>query len=196
MTDSLGQIQVHRKRGDEPIHDDGQPVGPTVGDYWQWAHSDVLSNTERGILAEYIVATALGVENENRSRWDAYDLEVEGICVEVKSSAYIQTWKQDHFSALIFGIAPTYYWNPATNAYEGDKRRQADVYVFCVLANKDQKSIDPLDVSQWDLYVLGTEVLNRRVGAQKRIGLEAIRSLEARAARFEGVRDAVFDAAG
>ena len=114
----------------------------------------------------------------------------------MKSSAYIQTWKQDRFSALTFGIAPTYYWNPATNAYEGEQRRQADVYVFCVLSHKDQSSIDPLDVSQWDFYVLGTEVLNRRVGAQKRIGLEAIRSQGARAVRFGGVRDAVFDAAG
>ena len=61
MTDSLGLIQAERKRGDEQIHHSGQPIGSTVGDYWQWACSDLLMNTERGVLAEYLVALALGV---------------------------------------------------------------------------------------------------------------------------------------
>ncbi len=28
----------------------------TIVDCWQWAYSDLISNTERGVLAEYLVA--------------------------------------------------------------------------------------------------------------------------------------------
>ncbi len=32
----------------------------TIVDCWQWAYSDLISNTERGVLAEYLVAKAVG----------------------------------------------------------------------------------------------------------------------------------------
>lgn len=42
--------------------------------FWKWAFSDFLSNTLRGVLAEFIVATALGCAHRPRTEWDAYDL--------------------------------------------------------------------------------------------------------------------------
>jgi hypothetical protein len=36
-------------------------VGLTVADFWGWSRSDLLDNTERGVLAELIVAAALGI---------------------------------------------------------------------------------------------------------------------------------------
>lgn len=62
--------------------------------FWQWSASDLVSNTMRGVLAEYIVALAMGIDTEEgvRREWDAYDLLFEGkIEVEVKSAAYIQS---------------------------------------------------------------------------------------------------------
>ena len=38
--------------------------GVTVGDFWQWAYSDILSNRNRSIFAEYIVGVALGQRSE------------------------------------------------------------------------------------------------------------------------------------
>ena len=35
--------------------------GSTVGDFWAWAYSDVLENTARGIFAEFLVGSALGI---------------------------------------------------------------------------------------------------------------------------------------
>ncbi len=46
----------------------------TVCDYWTWAFSDVLGNTERGVLAEYFVALALKVDHTPRKNWLPYDL--------------------------------------------------------------------------------------------------------------------------
>ena len=48
----------------------------TVCDFWQWAFSDLLQNTTRGILAEYIVALLLGNDCQIRNPWSAYDLKL------------------------------------------------------------------------------------------------------------------------
>jgi hypothetical protein len=33
-------------------------LGATVGDFWSWAYSDLLSNTDRAVFAEFVVGTA------------------------------------------------------------------------------------------------------------------------------------------
>ena len=68
----------------------------------------------------------------------------DGIKIEVKSAAYVQSWKQKRLSRLVFGIAPTLAWDPLTDEFDKEKRSNSDVYVFCVLAHKDQETIDPL----------------------------------------------------
>lgn len=37
----------------------GEDTGLSVVDFWSWAYSDLLNNTDRGVLAEYIVYSAL-----------------------------------------------------------------------------------------------------------------------------------------
>jgi hypothetical protein len=49
-------------------------LGVTVGDFWAWAYSDILNNTDRAIFAEFVVGTALGVTDAPRVEWDAVDL--------------------------------------------------------------------------------------------------------------------------
>ena len=50
----------------------------TVCDFWTWAYSDILSNRNRGIFAEYIVSHALSADTEARLEWDAYDCFYRG----------------------------------------------------------------------------------------------------------------------
>lgn len=61
----------------------------TVADFWKFALSDLRMNNARGYLAEFLVAKALGLQSVRRVEWDAYDLLLDGIRVEVKSSAYL-----------------------------------------------------------------------------------------------------------
>lgn len=70
----------------------------TVNDFWSWAYSDILSNRNRSILAEFVVATALGEFNNPRVEWDAVDLRYRDKKIEVKSAAYIQSWHQTKLS--------------------------------------------------------------------------------------------------
>jgi hypothetical protein len=63
-----------------------------VGDFWSWAYSDILSNTDRAVFAEFVVGTALGVTDVPSVGWDAVDLRYVDKTIEVKISAYIQSW--------------------------------------------------------------------------------------------------------
>lgn len=187
---------IHAKQlnGAEPILDDnGKPVATTL-DFWRWAYSDLLGNTERGAVAEYLVASALGISREDRISWNSYDLlSKEGIKVEVKASAYIQTWGQERLSEIRFGIQPTFAWNAETNVYDTVMRRQSDIYVFCLLKHTDQETINPLDARQWDFYPLRTSVLNDKVRDQKGISLSKIQKLGAVAVSYSDLYDRVLE---
>lgn len=36
----------------------GNELEMTVSDFWSWAYSDLLNNTSRGVLAEYLVKSS------------------------------------------------------------------------------------------------------------------------------------------
>ena len=105
----LGPIELERREGHDPFHVDGRALGFDLLSFWQWSSSDVVSNATRGVLAEYLVAQALGVaEDSIREEWASYDLKLlNGTRVEVKSSAYIQSWHQDRLSRITFRVPKT-----------------------------------------------------------------------------------------
>ncbi len=182
MNRLLPRIEPKTQSGCEPFNAGGESLGPTLRDYWQWSGSDLLGNVQRGVLAEFLVASALGVTDEPREEWGAFDVEVPGCgTVEVKSAAYIQSWKQRDFSRISFDIANrTSSWNPKTGEYEAldSPRRVADVYVFCLLSHKCQKTIDPLNVEQWKFYVVRRTQLDcSRWKKNKKIGLNSLTCL-------------------
>ena len=96
----LGMMKRKRLTGEEEFHDAGKAMEFTVRDFWSWSTSDLLSNATRGILAEYIVGRALGAPLDVRDEWGAYDLKTcDGIRIEVKSAAYLQSWFQNDLSS-------------------------------------------------------------------------------------------------
>ena len=173
---------------------DGKPIG-CVTDFWRWAHSNLTDNTERGILAEYFVARAMGADRAARTNWEPYDLLAEDIRIEVKASGYIQSWGQKELSRIKFGIPKTAAWNQDTGQYEGGKTRHADVYVFCLLNHRAQESLNPLDLSQWEFYVVPTKVINERYANRKHVTLKSLQAAGILPVPFEGIRSAVLQAA-
>jgi hypothetical protein len=61
--------------------------------------------------------------------------------VEVKSAAYIQTWYQSSLSKISFRTPKTRAYDPNNNQLDVEARRQADVYIFAVLAHQDKSTI-------------------------------------------------------
>lgn len=160
----------------------GAPLGFTVRDFWQWSSSDLVGNALRGLVAEFLVARAAGVCSAVRSEWDAFDVMTpSGVRVEVKSAAYLQSWAQRAESAISFDIRETVAWNPETNAFspEGERRRQAELYVFALLAHRDKATLNPLEVSQWAFFPLRASILNQHAKSQRRISLKRLEVLGA-----------------
>ena len=167
------------KSGKELLKFNDRNTKYILQDFWRWNMSDLLSNATRGILAEFIVGTAIGLDQKDvRNEWDAYDLtSKDGIKIEVKSSAYIQSWKQKDYSKISFSIKPTHFLDPQTLLYQDEAKRHADVHVFCLLKHKDQDTIDPLKLEQWEFYVVPTPVLSDYGGSQLRIILSKLKKI-------------------
>lgn len=194
---NLGCIRASSKSGDEPFHDRGETCGFELKNFWQWIASDLVSNSTRGLLAEYLVARALDLDTTAvRDEWAAFDLKtLTGIKVEVKSAAYIQSWHQEKLSNILFRVGTSRAWDSETNKMSQDSKRQAGVYVFALLENQDKTSIDPLDVSQWRFYVAATKTLDSRQRNQHSITLKSLEKLCGPAVRFSELRKAIEQAA-
>lgn len=148
-------------------------------DFWRWSVSDILSNATRGRFAEFIVATATDIDIcKLRDEWSAFDLETpEGIKLEIKSAAYLQSWFQRALSKISFSTRAALYWDSLTNKQSDIKKRHADVYVFCLLHHHNKQTVDPLNLDQWEFYVLATKQLNSYTRSQHSITLKSLQGL-------------------
>ncbi|EGO62129.1 hypothetical protein [Acetonema longum] len=137
--------------GDEHFTFGGMPTNYLLNDFWAWQASDLLNIALRGALAEFIVAKALNLNiTESRKEWEAFDLLYEGIGesggrIEVKSSAFLQFWEQKAYSRIQFSIRPALTWSSA-NGFNGEAKRQSDLYVFCLFNAMDNVTANPLNL--------------------------------------------------
>jgi hypothetical protein len=151
-----------------------QTNGLSIADFWSWAYSDLLSNRNRGIFAEFLVGAALNVLDQPRIEWDAYDLRYEGKRIEVKSAGYLQSWQQSRPTSISFDIAAKLSWDANENTYSNQAARSADIYVFCLFAEQNPELANVMDPSQWEFYILPVQVLNEQLSTQKQIGLNPL----------------------
>ncbi len=136
--------------GDEPI----SGTGTLLRDFWAWAYSDLRTNTVRPLLAEYLVARAVGGHLHPRVEWAPHDVETpDGLRLEVKSAAYLQAWEQARLSSITFGGLRARTWSPI-DGYSTDGSYNADGYVFALHTAKEHARYDALDVDQWSFWVL------------------------------------------
>jgi hypothetical protein len=198
MDDALARLMTTRKTGAEQFRQHGKDLGFDLLSFWRWSASDLVSNVMRGRFAEYIVARALGLAAEGvREEWAPFDLLTEsGIKVEVKSAAYVQSWHQRALSLVSFVVPKTLAWNAETNTQDREARRQADVYVFALLAHLDKATLDPLDLGQWRFYVVPTLLLDARSRSQHSITLKSLEGLAGPPVEYAGVKEAVERAVG
>lgn len=190
-----------------------------IAEFWQWAYSDILRNTERGIFAEFIVKTALELgglytNNDIRSNFEPYDLIGPNIkqnssnklelsnsdtflpCrIEVKSAAYVQAWEPHPGTTpkISFSIAPAKVPNEIGD-YRPDapRQRNSDIYVFAIYtATKKEQNI--FDMNLWKFYVIKTSVLNQKCGEQKTISLTRLKTLGSPELSFNELYQAILE---
>jgi hypothetical protein len=154
-------------------------------DFWQWVGSDLVNNTARGRLAEYIVARALQIPLAARQEWTECDLQTaSGVKIEVKSAAYIQSWHQNALSDVRFGVGSKRSWDPANNQTSTEASRCADVYVFALLGHRDKTTVDPLELSQWSFLVASARLLDDYFPHQQSVSLKAVEKLSGPRVQF------------
>lgn len=186
----LNKIVVIPKSGEEQFSLNGKRQDFKLSEFWSWSQSDLLNNTLRGVLAEFIVKKALSIDSQVKIEWNAYDLETkEGIKLEIKSSAYLQSWKQDQFSKISFDISPTNGWDAKTNTYSNIVKRQSDYYIFCLLHHQEKETVNPLALEQWTFYILKTSILDEKKKEQKRISLGSLLKLSPKTCNFDELRN-------
>lgn len=65
-------------QGNELFIIQGAPSTINVQDFWKWGYSNFIDNVQRGVLAESIVANAIGAINEpsekSRIIWRPFDV--------------------------------------------------------------------------------------------------------------------------
>lgn len=202
MSDGSNLLQCpFFRNGDDPFHQDGESKGFSLCDYWRWMGSDLVMNIQRGVLAEYIVAKALDAETLKwpRSPWEGNDVKLchrDGT-IEVKSAAHVQAWhrKNSKPTPVSFNIDTKKY---GSEGFKHGRSFYVSAFVFCVLGKPGLPLVypDPLDLSQWEFYVLMSEVLDDEVRDQKTIRLRPLRELvkrKGRKADFDGLLDAIDD---
>lgn len=187
-------VPTVRQNGAETFTLNDKPLSVGLLSFWQWSASDLIGNTSRGCLAEYIVAMALGLKDGVRNDWEAYDLQFNQWNIEVKASAYLQSWSQKRLCRPSFNIRPARKWDPRTGEMSGESKRHAHVYVFCLHDHKDKNTLNPLNLNQWSFYVLTTTRLEDKYMKAKRIELSGVLSLNAHVAKYSELRNRVLDA--
>ena len=141
----IDPITIKYADGNEDFTRDGSSSGLKLIDFWAWAYSDCINNTTRGVLAEFLVAAALGIDlRKPRDAWAKYDITYRGVGVEVKSAGYHQRWYQKKMSNISFNVPTTRAWDEETNKQETKSKRQAFIYILCFLAEKKTRSCESI----------------------------------------------------
>ncbi len=187
----FGSIALRKLTGRECFCYAGEPLEKKTSDFWKWAFSNVASNTTRGVLAEFIVAIALGLDREGiREEWQPYDLvTADGIRIEVKSSSYLQSWEQKSLSKPQFSCGKKNL--DATIEQDGMKVRRSDVYVFALVSETDKGKLNMLELDQWKFFVISAHALDVALGDQKTLSLNALKKMKCKEADFMGLKEAV-----
>lgn len=155
-----------------------------ISGFRDWALGNLVDNAARGWFAEWLVGKALGVigDGDTRAEWDSVDLRYGDLKVEVKASGLSQSWHPRNRSTPSFGIAPRKMaWDAATDSWESfdPPRRTADVYVFCLHHAVPANNENVADPAQWTFWVIPTETLDDRLGAQQTVRISTLDSLAA-----------------
>jgi hypothetical protein len=147
-----------------------QPPSGTALEFWRWAYGDLLDDDVKGAFAEWMVHRLLGVVSERRVSWANSDvITPEGVRIEVKSTAFWQSWKLlDEFGRPEATPKHPVNLDAKKIRFQGLKARdstavpdsskmksfKSHLYVFVFQNNPDPMTWNALDLRQWEFYLL------------------------------------------
>lgn len=177
--------------GNEMFTFNEETAGFTLADFWQFEYSNVYNLQE--VIAEFIVAKALGMnEAHNVDYWTLYDIKYRNQRIEVKQSSYYHPWNENGNISehRTFGItkANSNYENSDT---ENNFERQNDIYVFCLNTGRTKETAYPLNLNNWEFYIVPTDFINANCENNKTISLGRIRNFGFKALNFDEIKSEI-----
>lgn len=169
--------------GNETFSCGDSMLDTTIKDFWAWSMSRLMGDGPRGDLAEFIVNTALGVDTTiPKKGWGECDIVYNGIRIEIKCSTYLQAWERPTLSKPVFSIAKTVNCDigEVNGVYQYIGRdgkppeRRSELYIFCLFAATEREQADPMQLDQWEFYIVPTSLINEKLGDQRKISLQGI----------------------
>ena len=148
-----------------------------IKDFWQWTYSDILINKNRDDFGLFLVANALELTKMPRIDWGNVDFRYRKKKIAVKTSGYIQSWRQKKPKRVLYDISPKKGIDKKTEESLTFRNREAELYVFCLLDEKDVTKIDVLDLNQWKFYIVRTTDLDEHFHDKKKIGIRPLNKL-------------------
>lgn len=149
-------------------------------DLWESKYSNIFNMQE--VIAEYLVEKALGIDKaQNTDYWTLYDILYRNYRIEIKQTSYYHPWNEDGKISNIrrFGITKAnsnYEFEDLPNKYA----RQNDIYIFCLNTGETKETSNPMNIDNWEFYIVPTEIINDICGDNKTIILNKVRDLAKR----------------
>ena len=177
--------------GTEPFVMNGKSVGFNMLDFWKFEFSNIYDMQDE--ISEFIVAKALEIDVPyNKEMWTLCDIMYRDKRIEVKETSYYHPWNKDGqvSEQRAFGItkANSIYEKPdEENKYE----RQNDLYIFCVVNGNTREESNPLNLNNWDFYIVPTSVINEKCKDNKTISLSRIQNMGYRPFDFSKIKEEV-----
>lgn len=162
----------------------------TIMDFRAFQYSNIWNMIAD--LAEFIVAKALGKEKPiNREFWSLWDINYQGYRIEVKATSDYHSWDKEEKkkpTRRTFSIAQTHEFYKVTDA---DLVRNNDIYVFCYNKGNTPEESYPLNLGNWEFYIIPTNTIDKLCGKQKTISLTKVQKIAGKAVSFDHIKDSI-----
>lgn len=146
-------------------------------EFWQQKYSNIYNMQE--VIAEFLVEKALGIDKaQNTDYWTLYDILYRNYRIEIKETSYYHPWNENGIVSKYrsFGITKAnsnYDIKDCENKFE----RQNDIYVFCLNTGNTKEESNPMNLNNWEFYIVPTSIINEKCGNNKTITLGKVRKL-------------------
>lgn len=183
-------MNYKRMSGDEEFTLNGVSQEFKLIDFWRFQFPNIYDLQSK--IAEFLVAKALGQRDaHNIDYWTLYDIEYQDdekyqkpLRIEVKETSYYHPWSGDNVYSehRSFGITKANSSYQAETEHPGEEHenkyeRQNDIYVFCLNTGTTRADSYPLELANWEFYVIPTFIINEKCGDNKSITLNRVRKL-------------------
>ena len=178
--------------GNEEFLFDGKAVGFDFLDFWKFHYSNVYDLQDR--IAEFIVSKALGINKaQNDQYWTLWDVSYRDKRIEVKETSYYHSFNQEGkvSKQRVFGITKANGSYDPVKSGNSEFCRQNDVYVFCLNTGDTKEASYPLNLNNWEFYIVPTSVINANCGSNKTISLGKIKSFGFCAKRYDEIKNEI-----